>query len=309
MSDMGNESAASGGNTWDYKDEPATPAPAAEPEVKVETPAPEGTEEPETEENKPWKAEKSETPVWARKRFKEYSSTVRTLKEENQKLADTVKEVLAAIKPGPKTLKEEDFETPAKFKEWEQEQIAQKVQTSVEAQLKERMAHEQEIRQREIAEARNVESAKADLPDYDEVISMGDPDIRLPVSVAKHLSISPAGPYVKYRLANDDALAERIKSSTPQEKIELISELHDSVLDYLIQKRQVGSTQPGDENPPPPVQAAPAPGVRTSTPPRKGPPAPPKAPPSVRSKGEHKDLLSLSGDDFAREWRERKSKT
>lgn len=312
MSGEGQESVASSGNSWDYRDHPVV-APETTPETEVEVTenkageAQSGSEDPQTEEDKPWKAENSETPGWARKRFREYSSTVRALKEQNQQLMGTVKEILGTIKPGAKEMKEGDFNSPEEFREWERANMAQKIKSEVQQELQEKLSKEQEFQQKQSVESRNVQAAKQDLPDYDEAISMGDPEIRLPVSVADHLSISPAGPYVKYRLATDDGLADRIKKAKPEEKIALISELHDNVLDYLIKKSGGAEAQVAPETPLASTEVQPV-GVRTSTPPRKGPPAPPKAPPSVRGKGDHRDIMSLSGDEYARARREMMSK-
>ena len=139
------------------------------------------------------------------------------------------------------------------------------------------------------ADERNITAALVDLPDYHDAISNADPDIRLPRNVVTHLAKSPAGPYVKYRIATDDELADALKTASPQQKIAIISELHDNVLDVLVAR-----SKPTDQSANSPVVSKPStPSVQQ----RKAPPQ--KAPPVVK-KGTTKNLLGLDGDDYVK---------
>ena len=292
-----NQSANSTSGIWDYLQQPAeTPAVENKPEEKkVEGGAPaENSEGNPEQEHKPWQSQKNETPVWARKRFKEYSTTVRELKDQNSQLMETVKQVLGQIKPNGSKLKEEDFPDRETYINHLADQRTSEKLTQYDSQRKQEDAQREEFRTLQEADARNVAAASADLPDYHEAIQHGDSDIRLPIAVAKHLSMSPAGPYVKYRIATDDSLAEALKTATPEQKVKLISDLHDSVLDVLIERSKKTGAAPAQQG-----QRAPsAPGNKK---------APPKAPPVVKGKGKT-DLLSLSGDEYVRARNEARNK-
>ncbi len=287
------------GDTYDYKAEQATPNKEPEPEPKVEPVEgevggePKGDETPNEvveEDNKPWKKGKQETPSWARKRFKSYSQTVNELKEQNQQLMETVKEVLNQNKPKTKELTKADFPDEDSYLDY---RVEQKTQAQLDKYADDRKANkEQEVEQQKYTEAdqRNITNAQSDLPDYNEVIQQGDPDIALPQNVIQHLSMSPAGPYVKYKIASDEDLSESLKRANPQEKLRIVSELHDGILDHLVKR---GNTPQAKTEPEPtPQQAAP-----TATAPKPRPK--PKAPPKVKS-GKTRDIMSLSGDDYAR---------
>ena len=284
MSEMNQEPVGSNNGSWDYLQEQPVEKPI---EDKVTDTSKESIPEDESSEDnsKPWQSKKNETPGWARKRFKEYSSTVRELKDQNSQLMETVKQVLGQIKPNGGKLTKEDFPDEDSYLDWKAEQKANEQLSKYDEARTAREKQEQEYRTLQEADKRNVDNALTDMPDYYEAIQNGDPDIRLPANVAKHLSVSPAGPYVKYRIATDDDLSEALKYASPQEKIKIISDLHDSVLDILIKRNAtVGEVAPKEQPRTPSVQ-------------RKAPP--PKAPPQVKGKGTA-DLLSLSGDDYVK---------
>jgi hypothetical protein len=297
MSEMTESTAASGSNTWDYRDEIKTePTAPVKVESKVEEKEPnsEATSEEQTDPNKPWLGKKSETPGWAKKRFKEYSTTVSELKSANSQLMEQMREVLGQLKPDVKKLKEADFPDKEAYDDWREEQRVAKIKDELRKEQSEQNTQLEEQRKMQDADRQNVDRARADLTDYEEVISQGDPDIRLPHDVIRHLNISPAGPYVKYRLASDDELAEQIKSSSPQEKLRLITELHDSVLEQLIQRQKADTNvQPPAQNSAPDYTQPRTPSVQRKLP-------PPKAPPVVKGKGNEKSTASMTGDEYAR---------
>lgn len=285
------------GDVYDYLDEkPEIQAPKTdkvegkvEDETKTED-APEGEETgEETEEHKPWKSKnKAETPAWAQKRFKEYSSTVRELKDQNTQLMDTVKQFLNQNKPNKAELTRADFPDDESYFDYKAEQKVQAKLSEYETRVQEQAKQEAELQRVRTADAQNVQNAKVDLPDYDEVIQNGDPDVRLPRNVIDHLAISPAGAYVKYRIAQDESITQQLKQATPQEKVQIVSELHDSILDYLIKRNAQPATATQETsvqtkaNPVAPVKKA-----------------PPKPPTKVKS-GTQRDIMSLSGDAYAR---------
>lgn len=288
MSEMETEVAQPtvGGNTWDYlQEEKSKPADPKKPETEIES-SEESSDEDENKDSKPWEPKKSETPGWARKRFKEYSTTVRELKEQNAQLMESMKQVLGQFKPTEKKLTKEDYPDEESFVEWNAEQKANEQLRKYDEDRTAREQQQDELRKMHEADTQNVQNALKDIPDYHEAIQNGDPEVRLPIDVVKHLAVSPAGPYVKYRIATDDSLSETLKGSSPVEKMKIISELHDSVLDILI-ARSKNENQQADVTDKP----------RTPSVQRKAPP--PKAPPQVKGKGA-KDLLSLSGDDYVK---------
>jgi len=252
----------------------------------------EGDEGDEGDENKPWKAKKANaTPAWAKKRFREYSQKVHELQRQNEEL---LAKIQPAAKPEEKQeLKRESFETEAEYLE---AKLEEKLQEKLSELDKQRQA-EYEVRARHQqlmqADRENAMRASVDLPDYQEVIASGDPDIRLPQSVIQHLTISPAGPYVKYRIAQDEALAEALKDADrlPAQQREatkhaIVAQVHDEVLEYLIQKQ--GAAQPANAGQAaPPVQQM---AQRALL---------PKAPPAVK-KSTKIDRNSLSGDEYVR---------
>ena len=304
MSDMTNEpveSAAVQTDMYDYLAEPKAESKPVEVEVKSKDEEVTDTEEESeesNEDNKPWKGKKSDTPSWAKKRFKEYSTTVRELKDQNHELMQSVRDILAQNKPQSKELTLDDFPdsdaymehrakeiTDAKLAEYDQHRQAQEQQAS-------------QLQQIQALDAQNVEKAREDLPDYEEAIQSGDPDIRVPANVMRHLAMSPAGPYVKYRLATDDQFADQVKSATPEQRVQLISEVHDSVLDYLIKRNGEGTPSEADAT----VEAKPAvPAAPTKK-------TPPKAPPTkVRGKSTV-NINELTGDAYVRARNEQLSK-
>lgn len=302
MSEMNTEESVSyGADTYDYLDHTETPNTVDEgnesPEAGKVTEGSEETEENKVE-NKPWEGSKQETPAWARKRFKEYSTSVRDLKEQNMQLMETVKQVLQQHTPANQKLTRADFTSEDEYIDYKAELKAQEQLSKYDESRKIQEKEQVERARLQQAEYSNVRNALTDLPDYDEVIQNGDPDIRLPVNVINHLSISPAGPYVKYRLASDEVLSEQLKQATPQQKTQIISEIHDSVLDFLIARSKSGDTNTSM------TSTAPSkPAVHTAT----KRTAPPKAPPKLKS-GSNRDLMSLSGDEYVRARNEQLSK-
>lgn len=272
----------------DVKEE--TEATPSDDEVKED----EGQDKPDEDEHKPWKADKkSETPAWARKRFKEYSTTVRDLKQQNIELMETVKQILNQNKPQDSQLTKADFADEDAYLDYRAEQIAKQQLAEYEKTNKENAEAEAQRTELRTAEQKNIEKAATDLPDYNEVIMNGDPEVTLPQNVLSHLAMSPAGPYTKYRIAADEALSDSIKNATPQEKIRIVSELHDSILDVLIKRGNIEQTAPAPvEEPAQPVRTPAAP-----TAPKKK--SPPKAPPKVKS-GTVRDMMSLDGDAYVR---------
>lgn len=255
-------------------------------EVAKETEA--KTEEPAKSE--PWKSKSNETPKWARQRFKEYSGTVRELKEQNAQLMDQVKQILSAYKPDDKKVTIEDFPSAEAYHEYMAEKKATEKVTQATQQMEQRRHAEAEVEKLRQADARNVQNAMVDLPDYEEAMENADPDIRLPVDVVKHLHVSPAGPYVRYLLATDDEFANAIKVSTPQQRIALIAQKHDEILDTLASRVQ--NKGPKEES----VQSSNVHVAPTTTAPRRQ--APPVAPPKVKGSASTRNLHSLSGDDY-----------
>lgn len=301
---------------FDHTQQPADPIPKQKEEVveKTEaTPSEQEKEEAEKpvegengegeegdeESDKPWKAKKSgkETPAWAKKRFKEYSTQVQELRRQNEQLMQMIGKPASEQDSTPKTLKKEDFESEEAFLEAKVEAKLQEKLTAYEEQQRQHQQAMQRQHQLQMAEQRNTQAALTDLPDYQQVIETGDPEIRLPQAVLQHLSVSPAGPYVKYRIASDDALADAIKAADrlPQgqreaQKQAIIAQVHDSILDYLAQKNN-GAGAPAVA-PQAPTQAPPLAQTQYR-------PAPPKAPPKQKNKPAL-DRNSLSGDEYVR---------
>ena len=258
-------------------------------------------EKPET--NKPWeskdaKEEKGHTPRWARERLREMSGSNRELKGHVEHLTQTVQNLLKQVAPQTKDLKEEDFPTKADYIKHVASQAAQEtVSVAEQARAKtNEAAKERETLDR--ADAANVKAALQYAPDYHDAIAEGDPELTMPTTVIKHLSLSPAGPLTRYRIAKDVALSEELKGMTPQAKIARVSQVHDEILDWMIKQGSQGNqaTQQGQ-----PAAASKA----TTQAPRKA--APQAAPP--RAKGGNSgsvNPLSMSGDDFVRHFNDQK---
>lgn len=296
MSEENLESVATtSGDVYDYLDQPEveTPAPAEEPAAEEPKPEEEpSTEDGETEEHKPWKAEKkAETPAWARKRFREYSTTVRDLKQQNVQLMESVKQMLNQSQPKAAELTRADFPDDDSYIDHKAEQ---KVQAEMEKYQKSNQENAQaQARAQQVQQAEDsyVNSALTDIPDYHEAIQNGDPDVSVPVKVLDHLRISPAGPYVKYKIATDEALSERLKVSTPAQKIAIITEIHDGTLEYLTKRNNQGG------QPVAPAAQAATPQAVPAAAPRKPAPRGPKAPRGTTSST---NINSLSGDAYVR---------
>lgn len=242
------------------------------------------------EGEKPWVSKhKGTTPEWARKRFKEHSITVRELKEQNLKLMETVKAIQQGSKPTERVLSREDFPDEDAYIDYKVEQKNKAMWTEQQSAMKKQQ--EEQVRRNQVmqAEQQNVTHALQDLPDYHEQLQHADPDISIPVNVINHLQVSPAGPYVKYRIATDEQLSEQIKYATPQEQVAIISELHDKVLDHLIARQQPTQSQSTTNV-----------GGQSVTRPSFGKPNITKAPPKI-NKGVKRDIMTLSGDEYVRE--------
>lgn len=281
--------------TYDYLSEENTPVVKStiEDDVVDTENEPNGDEDVSDEEHKPWKSKtKGETPKWAKERFKEYSTTVRDLKDQNMQLMETVKQILNSNKPTVEKLTKADFPDEDAY-------LDHLAEEKVKAKLTEYQQSNQE-QERKRAEAESINritqqhilNAQADLPDYMETVQSGDPDVTLPNNVIDHLNVSPAGAYVKYRIAQDEALSNSIKYASPQEKIRIVAELHDGILDYLINRNNnaPASTPAAQSQVTTPTAAPTAPNTRK---------APPKAPPKQKS-GSRRDISTLSGDDYVR---------
>ena len=238
--------------------------------------------------SEPWKAKKTnETPAWAKQRFKEYSGTVRELKEANAQLMGQVKQILSAYKPEEKKLSIEDFPDVESYHEHMAELKTNEKVGKAMTELERRRESENEVNQLRQADAYNVQQAKSDLPDYEDAIENADPDIRLSVEVVKHLHVSPAGPYVRYILATDEEFANAVKGATPQQRLALISQKHDEILDTLASRFQ-------NKGPKEDVTQK----TETNVPQSARRQAPPAAPPKVKGSASIRNLSSLSGDDY-----------
>lgn len=253
------------------------------------------SEDTETEKRKPWEAKKSETPVWAKKRFREYSSTVRELKDQNKQLMDQMKTYLGQQEP-ERELTHEDFENPDEYINYKTEQNVKAQMAAYRKEMDDKAANEASNFKHKQLETEVINNALQDLPDYQEQIQNGDPDITLPKTVLSHLATSPAGPYVKYLIATDDELSEELKyATTAEQKRQIIAVKHDEILDELIARGN--KSQPTQEVQSGESANVPNPVVPTTK--RKQIKKLPKAPPRVKGGGV-RDISSLSGDEYAR---------
>lgn len=273
--------------------------PPVDPVETPETPGEEGTgdqdgepsEEPE-EEHKPWKTKsKKETPAWAKARFKKLTSQVRGKDQKIEELTKRLDSYESTLpKPKQKTLA--DFKTEQEYLDHRSKEIAKGLLSEYSKNQEAEKAHFE--KQREIQKVSNshIQNAITDIPDYHEVVMGGDPDLILEGSVLHHLNTSPAGPYVKYRIASDEDLSEAIKHGNPDDQYRLIAQVHDEIYAHLNARATnppQGSASPKTEinqggNPNPPTQP-----VK----PR------PKAPPKVKNTG-GVDIMSLKGDEYVR---------
>ncbi len=293
MSDTNDSVAAQTADVYDYLTEEAAPVEetVVEPEVKEEEVKPEeppkadDADDVTEEEHKPWKAEKkAETPAWARKRFKQYSTQTRELKTANEAMQNELNELKSQSKSNNAELTRADFPDDEAYNDHRVERKFQTMKDEYEKSNQEKYKIEAETQRQYDVDQQNIDSARADLPDYDEAMQNGDPEVRLSTDVIKHLANSKAGPYVRHRIAVDEGFSEALKAASPQEQYKLVAELHDGVLDYL-EKRT-------------PTQAPTTP-QQTAAPTAPKKPAPPKAPPKQKT-GTKRDMLSLSGDEYIR---------
>lgn len=259
-------------------------------EVKVES-------EGEEKDHKPWLSKKSERPpVWAQERFREFTTNIKTLKQELAEERERNKQFKTHESSEPE-LKESDFpDKNAYDRAIVKQDILKEIRQEQEQKEKasqERAKVEQYNKQLEEADRLNIEKAKADLeiegqPTYEEAMKNAVP-IELDSDIVDHLSISPAGAYVKYRLATDIELAYQVKNAQPQEQKRIIAQLHDSILDVLEARK----------NQPPATPVAPV--VAQTNASVKQPARPlPKAPPKLRGSSTPNAGIRNLGDDYAR---------
>ena len=260
--------------------------------------------EPVVEEkaDEPWKTrtDKEQTPKWARERFREYSSKVREKDARIEQLTRNVEDILKAFKPKVnEELNPTDYATQAEYTQAVAKKEAKSIiSTELEAHNAKQEA-QKESEHLEVSHERNVQAALADIPDYHEAVANGDPDITLPVNVIKHLKVSPAGPYVEYRIATDDELGSALKqATTSQEKYAIISQVHDEILAALGKRLDASKVSTPEATPQRASQAQ-------SPVTRKAPP-PPVAPPKSRGMVSNKDILSASTDDYIKMRNEQK---
>ena len=267
---------------------------AKEAKVKAKEPVKEPDLKPwETKEAKEQAVEKGHTPRWARERLKEVTGNNRELKSHVDQLSNTVQQLLSQFKPKATDVKEEDFPSKADYIKYLASQEVTSVVSKVEEARQKQDAARKEHEELSRADEANTAAALKDIPDYWEGVEQGDPDLTLPVSVIKHLQLSPAGAYTRYRIATDVALSQELKGLSPQAKIARVSQVHDGILGWLIKKGA------GAQSAPP---AAPQP-ARGSTPepaPRK--PAPQAAPPRARGGSSEPKVnpLTMTGDEYVK---------
>lgn len=243
--------------------------------------------ESQQKEKEPWKVEKKQTPDWAKKRFREYSQTVRELRAQNDELSKSIRDLIDSQKqPEKKDLKRDDYQDDESFLRDVASKEAERISNQKLQEIDDRNKRLNEIEKINSIESQNVLNAKTDLPDYDDVVSSGDPDVTLPLDIVRHLAVSPAGAYVKYRLAQDEELCDAIKQAkTKKEKYDIISSIHDQILDKLIErsrKTESKTANVAEEK------------IQERTKPNHS------APPKVRGSATITNLMSLSGDDYIR---------
>lgn len=253
--------------------------------------------------DKPWKTrtDKEQTPKWARERFREYSAKVREKDQRIEQLTRNVEDILKAFKPkASDEINPSDFTTQADFTAAVAKKEAKNIVSSEMEAHNAKMEAQKEHEHLESSHEKNIQASLVDLPDYHEVISAGDPDITLPTNVIKHLKVSPAGPYVEYRIASDDELANALKQAqSPQEKYQIISQVHDEILAALGKRLETSKNSTPEVTPQQRTSQAQSPAVRKAIP-------PPAAPPKSRGMVSNHDITNMSTDDYIKARNEQK---
>jgi hypothetical protein len=256
-------------------------------EENAEEPAEENAEKGKKDES-PW-GKPDSVPAGVKKRFSKLSGELRDTKAKMQQMQEALNffQSQSPNQNQQKTLTREDFLRAGKT---ETDYINHLVQISTRDQMVQMQQHmAQQAQQKQDADEISskwqsaMENAKADLPDYDDVIA--ETQVQLPVASMRYLATSPLGPYVAYTIGKREDIQKHINSVPPEHRHAEILKVEQQVKTWLSKRTEAGTTPP----PPPSSPSAPS----APQPPR------PRAPKILGARGQIKlDPATASIEDW-----------
>lgn len=242
----------------------------------------------------PWKPEQGEkkdgTPVWARKRFHEMTTTIKETKSENQRLREGFDALMKSYDPKDDEVKLEKFKKADGSPDYEAYTKA-----VLDAHGKElRTKWEQELTAKQESERQNAElnkvatdnytKTKEELKDLDDALTSLDPGLEIDKKALEHLQRSPFGYKTLYRIGMDSELQDRLMQMDVVARTNEIAKIHDAILNWTASQEQNKG-----QNIKPSVAV-----------PQQRPSKPiPQPPPKQRGSGDlGKPSLNMSGDDW-----------
>jgi len=192
----------------------------------------EGETEPKAEDDKPevkpW-GTPNHTPKGVLEKFSKLSSKLRQSESQIKQLTETV-ERLTKVNGGnaDKLPTKQDFINAGKT---EEDFIDYMISVRTQEQL---YAYEQQHQREQELSTRwetSMQAAKADLPDYEDVVA--DVDLPLPIATMQYLANSEVGPYIAYTIAKRDEIRQNIANMPLANRHQAVLQVEQMVKEWL----------------------------------------------------------------------------
>lgn len=227
------------------------------------------------EKQKPWQAKK----VSAEKRINQLTAQAYKERQEKKQLRSRVEELERLIAGDPtKPKTREDFVDDKEYQEYRIDNGIREGLNKETARFKQEQIEAKEQEQLTSMFQKNLENARANIPDIGDKLQYFNNEIPMSPNVAKHLLGSPAGAYTMARIADDPDLTKALLDAPTQQVDATIAQIHDEIYKVIKQPNAVNQPiQPEQQ--------------------QENKPSIPK-PPTKKRGSVNTDLMSLDGDAF-----------
>jgi hypothetical protein len=215
---------------------------------------------PEAKGKKPW-GTPDHTPKGVREKFSKLTTKNRELEAKVKQMEEAFNRLNPQNNQQRKMPTKQDFINAGRT---EEDYIAflVQVQTQQQVQALEQQRMQREVQTKQAEEISGkwesaMEKAKADLPDYDDVVA--EADLKLPVQTMRYLAVSDVGPYIAYTIAKDKTIHQNIAQLSPADRHNAVLQVEQMVRNWLSApkaKAPVTPVQPqpqGSSKPRPPM--------------------------------------------------------
>jgi hypothetical protein len=184
--------------------------------------------ETDTAVEKPTKVEVAQAP-WGKP-----GKVPKGIQDRFKKLTSKISELEAQVATHGKPVKQEeetfDLNDPQQLARYIELQVEMRTNAQAEARQKQATI-QKDFDELNTVWTKNFEQAKADLPDYDDV--MADSTVMLPKQTMRHIVSSDVGSYVSYTIAKNEDLQTEINNMTPENRHAKVLEIEKTVRTFL----------------------------------------------------------------------------